>query len=83
MSPYVKAQVMLAILKLAPMGKSLEQFERYAEAGDLDSMWRYFENATQYRSDVGRSVEAVGKISFEVLRPALEAVYRIPESAGA
>ena len=78
----VKSQVMLAVLKLAPMGRSLDQFERYAAQGDVDAMWKYIEAATRHRPDVGRSIEGAGRISFETLRPALEAIYRLRESAG-
>ena len=82
MNRFVKAQVLLAILKLAPVGRSLDEFEQYAADGNADAIWRYIDNATRYRGDVGRSVQNAGKISFETLRPAIDAVYRIPESEG-
>jgi len=73
-----KVKVLYSILRWAPMVEFKPEFRRYAEAGDLDSFWRYFENSIKARQDVRRSVESAGEVSFEALRPAMEAVYKLP-----
>ena len=60
------------------MVESRPNFRKYAEAGDLDAFWQYYLNSIQSRSDVKRSVEAAGQMSFELLRPAMEAVFKLP-----
>jgi hypothetical protein len=73
-----KVKVLFEILKLAPMTSSKPDFGRYAEAGDLDGFWTYYENSIRTRADVRARVEVHGEISFEMLRPAMGAVYRLP-----
>jgi hypothetical protein len=77
-----KAEALFAILKCAPMGRSLEPFRQYAEAGDVESLWRYYQNAMAKRADIRRGVESAGQVSFEMLQPAMETVYKLPVSTG-
>jgi hypothetical protein len=70
-----KVKVLFEILKLAPMTRSKPAFGRYADAGDLDSFWTYYENSIRARADVRKRVEDHGEISFERLQPAMNAVY--------
>lgn len=75
-----KVRVLYGILQWAPMTNSRPDFRQYAEAGNLDAFWRYYENSIRARSDVKRSVEESGEVSFEMLRPAMEAVFKLPTS---
>jgi hypothetical protein len=77
MTKMLQAQVLLAILKNAPMGSAEPRFADYAAAGDVEGFWKYYQNAMAKRSDVRRNVESAGQISFEMLRPAMEPVYRL------
>ena len=78
MTDAYKVKVLYAILRWAPMVESKPDFKRYAEAGDLAGFWRYYENSIRARPDVKRNVESSGEVSFEMLRPAMEAVYGLP-----
>jgi len=60
------------------MGRSKDQFQAYARAGDVEGLWSYYQNAMARRPDIKRGVESSGEVSFEMLRPAMEAVYRLP-----
>lgn len=73
-----KARVLYGILQWAPMVNSRPDFKRYSEAGDVDGLWAYYQNAMRSRPEVKRSVERSGEVSFEMLRPAMEAVYNLP-----
>jgi hypothetical protein len=73
-----KVRVLYGILQWAPMVESRPNFRKYAEAGDLDAFWEYYQNSMRSRSDVKRNVEACGEVSFEMLRPAMEAVFTLP-----
>lgn len=73
-----KVRVLYGILQWAPMVESRPNFRKYAEAGDLDSFWEYYQNSIRSRQDVKRSVEAAGEVSFEKLLPAMEAVFKLP-----
>jgi hypothetical protein len=78
MTDAYKVKVLYSILRWAPMVESKPDFRRYAESGDLASLWRYYENSIRARKDVRQSVESAGEVSFEMLRPAMEAVYKLP-----
>jgi hypothetical protein len=82
MTTKVKAKIMLAILKVAPMGASQQEFERMASDGNVPGMWRYFQNSLAKRVDVGKSVAHADEVSFEMLEPAVKAVYKLPTSDG-
>lgn len=73
-----KVRVLYGILQWAPMVESRPNFRQYAESGDLDAFWAYYQNSLRRRADVKRSVEASGEVSFEMLRPAMEAVFKLP-----
>ena len=75
-----KVRVLYAILQWAPMVESRPNFRRYAEAANLDAFWEYYQNSLRSRSDIKRSVEAAGEVSFEMLRPTMDAVYKLPTS---
>jgi hypothetical protein len=73
-----KARVLYSILELEPMVRSKPDFKRYADSGNLDGLWTYFQNSLRARAEVRRSVESSGEVGFEMLRPAMEAIYSLP-----
>lgn len=77
MTDAYKVKVLYSILRWAPMVESKPEFRQYAEARDLGSFWRYYENSIKARQDVRSRVESSGEVSFEALRPAMEAVYKL------
>lgn len=78
MTKALKARVLFNILSCAPMVQSRPDFKKYADAGNVDGLWSYYQNAMKSRPDIKQSVEGSGDISFEMLRPAMEAVHRLP-----
>jgi hypothetical protein len=75
-----RARVLYDVLQWAPMVRSKLEFKRYADAGDVEGLWAYYQKAMKVRGDIKRSVEASGSVSFERLRPAMEAIYGLPTS---
>lgn len=73
-----KVKVLYGILQWAPMVSSKPDFRRYAGSGNLDAFWTYYNRSILARPDIKRSVEGAGEVSFEMLRPAMEAVYALP-----
>ena len=50
----------------------------YAERGDVSAFWTFYQKSITARPDVKRSVEKAGDISFEMVRPAMETIYKLP-----
>ena len=73
-----KVRILYGILQWAPMVESRPNFRQYAEAGNLEAFWEYYQNSIRARTDIKRSVESAGEVSFEMLRPAMEAVFKLP-----
>ena len=78
MTQGVKAKVLFAVLSCAPMGRSKERFKKYAQEGDVEGLWTYYQRAMSARPDVKRGVETSGEVSFEMLRSAMDAIYHLP-----
>jgi hypothetical protein len=82
MTTKLKAKIMLAILKVAPMGASEHEFERMANDGNVPGIWRYYQNSLAKRADAGVSVVRTNEIALEALQPAMQAIYELPTSDG-
>jgi hypothetical protein len=83
MTTKLKARIMLAILDLAPMATpSKSEFVRMANDGNVPGMWRNYQNALAKRAQVGESVAHANEIAFEMLEPAVKAIYELPTSDG-
>jgi len=82
MTTKLKARIMLAILELAPAGKSRPEFVRMANDGNVPGMWRSFQNSLAKRAEAGEPVAHSNEIAFEMMEPALKAVYELPTSDG-
>ena len=80
MTRQLKLQALQAILRLTPASKSMLRFDKYVERGDLEGFWTYYQGAMGGRSDIRRNVEEGGQISFEMLEPAMRAVYQLQET---
>jgi hypothetical protein len=81
MDPKLKARILFQILSLSPATKSMENFGRYAQSGDVEQFWRYYKNSLAKEHERGRRLEQSEEISFEMLRPAMEAVYELDTAA--
>lgn len=77
MDAKLKCKILFSILSLSPATTSMTAFADYANAGDVDAFWRYYQNALRHRQERGQSVEQSGGISFEALQPAMDAVYSL------
>ena len=74
-----KADVLLTIVECAPISeKTHKVFKGYAADSDADAMWTYFINAINSQPQMKRRVEGSGEVSFEMLQPAMETIYRLP-----
>jgi hypothetical protein len=77
----LKAKIMLAVLDLAPVGTSRPELVRMANDGNVPGLWRYYQNALGKRAE-GEVVAHNNEIAFEMLQPAMKAVYQLPTSDG-
>jgi hypothetical protein len=80
MTAQLKAEILPAILNLAPTKSSCEEFQRLAAKGDVAGMWTFYQRAIATRRDVELSVAKAQKITFEMLEPAMKAIYDLPTS---
>ena len=78
MTSKLKAKILFQILSLAPMQESEAQFSRLAANGDVEAFWRFYEACLSSKPEMDEQVEKQGKVSFRMLRPAMDAVYRAP-----
>lgn len=80
MTAQLKASVLFQILSLAPMGESETRFKKLAADADVDGFWNYYQGCMRAMPDMDARIEKQGKVSFRMLRPAMEAVYRTAPS---
>lgn len=73
-----KARALFGILDCASMGLSRPTIMGYAKEGNVEAIWSYYTRAIARRPDVGETVASGGGTSFEMLQPAMEAVYQLP-----
>jgi hypothetical protein len=76
----LKAEVMLAILNLAPSKAARVEFERMAAQGDPEATWAYYRSAIAARKDKELSIARAQRTTFEMLLPAVETIYNTPTS---
>ena len=82
MTQSLKAQVLFSILKIALVTPSERRFKQYADDGDVEGLWTYYQNAMKARPDVKKMVERGGKVTFEMLLPAMKAVFDHVKTSG-
>ncbi len=73
-----KARALFGILDCASMGLSRNTIMGYAKEGNVEGIWSYYTKAIARRPDVGETVASSGGTNFEMLQPAMEAIYRLP-----
>jgi hypothetical protein len=77
MDPKLKARILFQVLSLSPATTSMGDFALYARTGDVERFWRYYTNSLAAEQERGRRIEQNDAISFEMLSPAMEAIYRL------
>lgn len=75
----LKLKVLVQMLRLTPASKSMLTITEFEDRGDLDGLWDFYQGAMQIQPEMRSQVERGGQVSFEMLRPAMEAVYRLAE----
>jgi hypothetical protein len=78
MTPKLKAAAMFKVLSLAPMGQAEDRFREFAKRGDVEGFWDYYEGCLRNLPTTDERIEKAGKVSFRMMKPALEALYRLP-----
>jgi hypothetical protein len=76
-----KAELLCSVLcGWAPVGPtSRSKLETYAQAGDAEGLWVWYQSVMKRRPDVGDSIERDGRrLSFEQLKPVMEAIHGLP-----
>ena len=82
MTMRLKAEIMLAILNLAPTKDSRREFAKLAAEGNAGGIWTYYQRAIATRPDIEASVAKSQHVTFGMLLPAVKAVYERPTSDG-
>ena len=71
--------ILLAIVECAPAARAMTRFESAARRGDLSAFWDHYQAALKRSThDRELKVASKGEISFEMLEPAMQAVYDLP-----
>ena len=74
-----KLRTLLAIVECAPAASAMTAFESAARRGDLSAFWDHYQEALR-RSKLDEELKVVsnGAVSFEMIEPAMRAVYDLP-----
>ena len=75
MTDRLTTTILFQILRLAPMGASEARFLKLASAGDPEDFYVYYQRCLEDFPDLDDEIEKAGRISFRMLRPAMDAVY--------
>ena len=74
-----KLRTLLAIVECAPATHTVTVFESAMRRGDLAAFWdHYQEMLRRSTSDEEPKVASNGEVSFEMIEPAMQAVYDLP-----
>jgi hypothetical protein len=76
MTNALKAAAMYRVLSLAPMRDSKARFLQLAQEGKVDAFWKFYEGCMRTQPERDAQIEKAGKVSFRMLKPAIEAIYR-------
>ena len=79
MTKVQKLRTLLAIVECAPAASAMTVFESAARRGDLSAFWDQYQEALR-RSKLDEELKVVSNeaVSFEMLEPAMRAVYDLP-----
>ncbi len=74
-----KLRTLLAILDCAPAAHAMTVFESAARRGDLSAFWDHYQEVLGKSAHEGTlRIASNGEISFEMIEPAMQAVYDLP-----
>ena len=74
-----KLRTLLAIVECAPAAGATTVFVTAARRGDLSAFWDHYQGILKRSSHEGElKVAANGAVSFEMIDPAMQAVYVLP-----
>ena len=74
-----KLRTLLAIVECVPATHTMTVFESAMRRGDLATFWDHYQEVLRRStSDEEPTVVSNGAISFEMIEPAMQAVYDLP-----
>ena len=74
-----KLRTLLAIVECAPAASAMTVFESAPRRGDLSAFWDHYQEVLGGSTPKGElTVAANGEVSFEMIEPAMQAVYDLP-----
>ncbi len=74
-----KLRTLLAIVECAPAAGATTVFVSAARRGDLAAFWDHYHEVLERATHDGElKVAASGEVSFEMIEPAMHAVYDLP-----
>ena len=74
-----KLRTLLAIVECVPAARAMTGFESAARRGDLAAFWDHYQEVLRKSTpDEELTVVSNGAISFEMIEPAMQAVYDLP-----
>ena len=74
-----KLRTLLAIVECAPAAGAMTVFVSAARRGDLSAFWDHYQEVLKKSTHEGEGkVAANGAVSFEMIEPAMQAMYDLP-----
>ena len=74
-----KLRTLLAIVECAPATHAMTVFESAMRRGDLSAFWDHYQEVLGRSKHEGElTVASNGEVSFEMIEPAMQAVYDLP-----
>ena len=74
-----KLRTLLAIVECAPAASAMTVFESATRRGDLSAFWDHYQDMLgRSKHDGELKVASNGEVSFEMIEPAMQAVYDLP-----
>ncbi len=74
-----KLKTLLAIVECAPAARAVTVFESAARRGDLAAFWDHYQDVLGRSKHEGElTVASNAEVSFEMIEPAMQAVYDLP-----
>ena len=74
-----KLRTLLAIVECAAAARAMTVFESAARTGNLSAFWDHYQEVLGRSTREGAlTVTSNGEVSFEMIEPAMQAVYDLP-----
>ena len=72
-------RTLLAIVDCVPAARAMTGFESAVRRGDLSAFWDHYQEVLGKSAHEGKlKVASKGEVSFEMIEPAMRAVYDLP-----